>query len=170
MPSCYWEASPCSAACGCGSACLARAASCASLVVIIGLSAGSARAADDGSVFHAIGKLFGYDPSQSSEHIDFRERPKLVVPPSRQSLPEPRAGEDRPASWPVEKSVTTRGGPRVTSSNADPDDPKRENLVQPPDGYRHATKDLTTWKDPDTKPSLLQKMGDLTKGIGFGGQ
>jgi hypothetical protein len=146
----------------------AKSASFIAVLIVLGL--GPARAADDGSVFNAVGKIFGYDSNQSSEHIDFRERPKLVVPPNRQTLPDAREAQDRPASWPTEKNSAARGGPRVTSSNADPADPKRENLTQPPDGYRHASKDLANWQDPDRKPGIWEKVGSWTKGFGFGGQ
>ncbi|HXY58105.1 MAG TPA: hypothetical protein VEH76_05950 [Methylocystis sp.] len=149
----------------------ARRAKSASLIaVLVGLGLAPARAADDGSVFNAVGKVFGYDSNKSNEQIDFHERPKLVVPPNRQALPEPREAQDRPTSWPTEPNSATRGGPRVAASNADPADPKRENLTQPPDGYRHASKDLTGWKDPDQKPGIWEKITGFTKGFGWGGE
>jgi hypothetical protein len=141
--------------------------------VCLGLAAGGAHAADDGSLFNSVSGLFGWGQSQA-EKIDFRERPKIVVPPNRQSLPEPRAADQRPAAWPLDRGSAQRGGPRAANSGNDvsPDDPKRENLTQPPDGYRHATKDLSNWQDPDAKKGFnpLAYVGGLGKNLGLGGE
>ncbi|HMK90288.1 MAG TPA: hypothetical protein VK446_11735 [Methylocystis sp.] len=139
--------------------------------LFLGLSAGSAHAADDGSVFNALSGVFGYGDSQG-EKIDFRERPKIVLPPNREALPEPRAADHRPSSWPVDSRGSTRGGPRVVSSaqGLSAGDPKRENLTQPPDGYRHPTKDMSNWTDPEAKKGFnpLSYVSGLGKNLGFG--
>lgn len=137
----------------------------------LGLSATGVRAADDGSVFGSISGILGWDQNRG-EKIDFRQRPRIVVPPNRQVLPEPSAAAERPPGWPVDKESAQRGGPRVASSSPDlsPDDPKRENLIQPPDGYRHATKDGPSLEDPDAKKGFnpLSYIGAFGKNLGFG--
>jgi hypothetical protein len=152
----------------------ARVAKSASLVAVcLGVCAGGARAADDGSVFHSLQNFLGWNQSQGADKIDFRERPKLVVPPNRQALPEPRAADQRPASWPVDSGSSQRSGPRVAgaSGNVAPGDPKRENLTQPPDGYRHPTKDLSQVQDPEAKKGFnpFGAVSDFGKNLGLGG-
>ena len=134
------------------------------------LGAAPARASDDASVGGALLGLFGVDSNSSGEKIDYRERPKIVVPPNRQALPEPRAGADRPASWPVDQEGAHRHGARAanSSSGANADEPARKVLTEPPDGFRRPTKDMSTWKDPSVKPSWWSNPIDsIGKAVGL---
>ena len=134
------------------------------------LGAAPARASDDASVGGALLGLFGVDSNSSGEKIDYRERPKIVVPPNRQALPEPRAGADRPASWPVDQEGAHRHGARAanSSSGATADEPARKVLTEPPEGFRRPTKDMSTWKDPSVKPSWWSNPIDsIGKAVGL---
>jgi hypothetical protein len=134
------------------------------------LGAAPARASDDASVGGALLGLFGVDSNSSGEKIDYRERPKIVVPPNRQALPEPRAGADRPASWPVDQEGAHRHGARAanSSSGANADEPARKVLTEPPEGFRRPTKDMSTWKDPSVKPSWWSNPIDsIGKAVGL---
>ena len=134
------------------------------------LGAAPARASDDASVGGALLGLFGVDSNSSGEKIDYRERPKIVVPPNRQALPEPRAGADRPASWPVDQEGAHRHGARAanSSSGANAGEPARKVLTEPPEGFRRPTKDMSTWKDPSVKPSWWSNPIDsIGKAVGL---
>jgi hypothetical protein len=134
------------------------------------LGAAPARASDDASVGGALLGLFGVDSNSSGEKIDYRERPKIVIPPNRQALPEPRAGADRPASWPVDQEGAHRHGARAASSSngANADEPARKVLTEPPEGFRRPTKDMSTWKDPSVKPSWWSNPIDsIGKAVGL---
>ena len=134
------------------------------------LGAAPARASDDASVGGALLGLFGVDSNSSGEKIDYRERPKIVVPPNRQALPEPRAGADRPASWPVDQEGAHRHGARAANSStgANADEPARKVLTEPPEGFRRPTKDMSTWKDPSVKPSWWSNPIDsIGKAVGL---
>lgn len=133
------------------------------------LGAAPARASDDTSVGGALLGLFGVDSNSGGEKIDYRERPKIVVPPNRQALPEPRTGADRPASWPVDQEGAHRHGARAASSSgANTDEPPRKVLTEPPEGFRRPTKDMSTWKDPSAKPSWWSNPIDsIGKAVGL---
>ena len=134
------------------------------------LGAAPARASDDSSVGGALLGLFGVDSNSSGEKIDYRERPKIVIPPNRQALPEPRAGADRPASWPVDQEGAHRHRARAanSSSGANADEPARKVLTEPPEGFRRPTKDMSTWKDPSVKPSWWSNPIDsIGKAVGL---
>ncbi len=141
------------------------------IAVSAALGAAPARASDDASVGGALLGLFGVDTNSSGEKIDYRERPKIVVPPNRQALPEPRAGADRPASWPVDQEGAHRHGARAANgsgANANGDEPARKVLTEPPEGYRRPTKDMSTWKDPSVKPSWWSNPIDsIGKAVGL---
>jgi len=122
--------------------------------VFLLLGAANARAGnDDTGPFSAIGSAIGVTSSEAS--IDYRERPKLVVPPDRKSLPEPRAdGDARPPSFPVDQGSAHRQGARaVSAAPPSAEEPTRETLTQPPYGYRHPSKDLSLVRDSDKKAS-----------------
>jgi hypothetical protein len=133
------------------------------------LAAAPARATDDSSVGGAVLGLFGVDSNSSGEKIDYRERPKIVVPPNRTALPEPRSAADRPAFWPVDQEGARRHGARAAnSSGANGDEPPRKVLTEPPEGFRRSTKDMTNWKDPAAKPSWWSNPIDsIGKAVGL---
>jgi hypothetical protein len=63
-----------------------------------------AMAYDDQSTLLSVLSLIGVYADDESEKIDYRARPQLVLPPNRQSLPDPQTrGDARPASWPVDQ-------------------------------------------------------------------
>ena len=138
---------------------LGKSASIAFLAVGAAIGAPSAtpaRASDDGSTMSAVLGVIGLGSSQNGEKIDYRERPKIVIPPNRQNLPAPRSSaESRPPSWPVDQENSHRQGARVANGGAGgPDEPARKTLTEPPEGFRRPTKDMSTWKDPSAKPSF----------------
>lgn len=156
-----------------------RSAKSAGIAVALGLGlcASGARAGDDTGPFAAIAGAIGFDTNKSGEQIDYRERPRLVVPPNRDVLPEPRAGEARPASFPVDQGGVRRQGARPYAGNgsANANEPARQNLTQPPGGYRQATKDLSKLQDPDKKGTSWwnplgagSPLASIGKNIGLG--
>jgi hypothetical protein len=72
------------------------------------ISVGGAKAADDKSTMSAVMELVGVSSDEEVSKIDYSERPKLVLPPSVNGLPEPRTGASRPNGWPAEM-VAERG-------------------------------------------------------------
>jgi hypothetical protein len=139
------------------------------------LSAVTARASDDSGPFGAIAGAMGFDQNKSGEQIDYRERPRLVVPPDRNALPAPRGAEARPASFPVDQGGVRRQGSRPTVSASAAGEPARETLTQPPSGYRQPTKDLSKLRDPDQKSTswwnplnIGNPLSGITKNIGLG--
>lgn len=141
----------------------------AASAVLGALGAAPARASDDASVGGALLGLFGVDSNSGGEKIDYRERPKIVVPPNRQALPEPRTAADRPAFWPADQEGAHRHGARAAnSSGANGDEPPRKVLTEPPEGFRRPTKDMSTWKDPTVKPSWWSNPIDsIGKAVGL---
>ena len=134
------------------------------------LGAAPARASDDAPSGAPCSDCSAWISNSSGEKIDYRERPKIVVPPNRQALPEPRAGADRPASWPVDQEGAHRHGARAASSSsgANADEPARKVLTEPPEGFRRPTKDMSTWKDPSVKPSWWSNPIDsIGKAVGL---
>ncbi|MFY9629146.1 MAG: hypothetical protein WAK03_13480 [Methylocystis sp.] len=152
---------------------LTRYVARAALVAIFAagaFGASSAYAADDGSVGSALLGAFGINTSNSNEKIDYRERAKVVVPPNRQALPEPRSAADsRPSSWPVDQENARRSGPRVANSGpTSGDEPARENLTQPPNGYRRPTQDLSKVQETEAKAKGGWSFDSIKKSIGLG--
>jgi len=103
---------------------------------------------DDTGTFSAIGAAIGVTSHDDAQKIDYRERPKLVVPPDRKSLPEPRADAGaRPPFFPVDQGSSRRLGARAVSGEpTSPDEPSRETLTQPPYGYRQPSKNVSPAK------------------------
>jgi hypothetical protein len=105
-------------------------ASAALAIALLALSGSeAARAADDTSTLTSVLSLFGAG-EENNEKIVYRERSKLVLPPSGRGLPEPQAPESaRPASWPVDPDARRRSGETpVGQSGAEPGE-KREASV-----------------------------------------
>lgn len=72
--------------------------------------AAPARAADDKSTLSAVGELVGISSDPSANSIDYRERPKLVLPPRKGAapLPAPKAESARPENWPSNAAAAQR--------------------------------------------------------------
>jgi hypothetical protein len=102
------------------------------LIALAGLAAanGPATAADDKSTISAVGELFGYSSDPSAASIDYRERPKLVLPPRVGELPAPREG-DRPDGWPSDTTTTRkRSTDRYTHVPNAPPPEKKPGLLE----------------------------------------
>jgi hypothetical protein len=125
----------------------------------------NARAAsDDTGPFAAIGAAIGVTSNDDSQKIDYRDRPKLVVPPNRAALPEPRAeGDLRPPSFPVDQTSASRrqSARAVSGEPTSADEPTRQNLTQPPYGFRQPNKPLSRLKDTEEAKSWWNPMGYL---------
>lgn len=137
--------------------------------------AAPATAADDKSTISSVMELVGVSSDPDARSIDYSERPRLVLPPSRGDLPPPREGDARPRDWPSDVSGVRRSGDRFARiSGAGPeekrpgfleralsvgsvttapvaDEPSRRMLTEPPAGYRRPTKDVSKIGDPDGK-------------------
>jgi hypothetical protein len=108
--------------------------SCA-LFALVGTAAALAapvRAADDKSTLGAVGELVGISSDPSAASIDYRERPKLVLPPrnSRAAapLPTPKAESSRPENWPTNAAAVQHRNSdrfaRVPNAPAPEEEPK----------------------------------------------
>jgi hypothetical protein len=147
----------------------AKVSLAAALLAAVGLVSPAAQAADDATIGGALMGLVGVNTNSSGEKIDYRERAKVVVPPNRQALPAPRQEASRPASWPVDQENARRSGARAANSAKPTDgEPARENLTEPPPGYRRATKSLAGVKDPDVKSTGW--FDSVKQAVGLGGQ
>ncbi len=149
------------------------------LLALAGLAAvagAPAQAADDKSTIGSVMELVGVSSDPTAASIDYRERPKLVLPPRAGELPSPRESAERPAGWPVDAATTRhRNSDRYArvqgavteerkpgllertlsigaSSDAPAlDEPGRRMLTEPPAGYRRPTKDASLIADPDAR-------------------
>jgi hypothetical protein len=86
-----------------------RGAAAASAACLVGLclSAAPALAGDDGAapLWVGIGSIFGWGGGEDQPDIDYRDRPKLVVPP-KMDLPAPAAAPWASATdWPRDPDV-----------------------------------------------------------------
>jgi len=79
----------------------------AACLVLLCLSASPALAGDDGAapLWVGIGSIFGFGGAEDQPDIDYRDRPKLVVPP-KMDLPTPAAAPwAGAADWPRDPDV-----------------------------------------------------------------
>ena len=134
------------------------------------LGAAPARASDDSSVGGALLGLFGVDSNSSGEKIDYRERPKIVVPPNRRPCRSRARARTAPLpgrSIKKAPTVTALAPPTAARANGG-DEPPRKVLTEPPEGFRRPTKDMSTWKDPSVKPSWWSNPIDsIGKAVGL---
>lgn len=148
------------------------------LVALAGLAsacAAPALALDDKSTVSSVMEIVGVSTDETASKIDYSERPKLVLPPNRDALPEPQTRGDRPGAWPSGgEAVRRRNTERFAHApNAQPeakqglleralsigsnssapvvDEPNRSLLIEPPPGYRRPTQDLSKIRDTDSK-------------------
>lgn len=121
---------------------------------------------DDTGPLAAIGNAIGVTSNDDSQKIDYRERPRLVVPPDRKALPEPRAeGDSRPPSFPVDQTSAHRQGARAVSGKpTSADEPSRDNLTQPPYGFRQPNKPLSRLSAKGEAKSWWNPMGYFGSG------
>lgn len=138
--------------------------------------AAPAQAADDKSTISAVGELFGYSSDPNAGSIDYRERPKLVLPPRAGALPAPKAESARPENWPTdaaaihhrnsERYARIPGAPPVEeekkvgvidsimgkgapAQGVSLQEPARRMLTEPPAVYRKPTMDLSKLPDKE---------------------
>jgi hypothetical protein len=109
-----------------------RMMACAGLAIAAAaLVAPPARALDDTSTLTSVMSLFGVGSDEQKEKIVYRDRSKLVLPPSGRGLPDPQSHVGaRPESWPVDQEVARRRGgetpaPEAVGRNDNPSDPSQ---------------------------------------------
>lgn len=127
------------------------------LCALIGLAAAHAAPAlayDDKSTISSVMELVGVSSDPDSKSIDYSERPKLVLPPNRDGLPEPAVRSERPAGWPAEaSSERSRNANRYARvPNAPPDEP-RKGLLERVRGPR----DKASAPGTEDEPGFLQR-------------
>lgn len=124
---------------------------------LVGLAAafgGPAQAADDKSTVSSVMELFGYSSDPSAASIDYRERPKLVLPPRVGELPPPREGATRPDGWPTDVATARkRSWDRFARVPNAPPPEKKPGLLERVRGPRPDYAPGT-----DDEPGLLQRM------------
>ena len=128
-----------------------------------------AAAYDDKTTITAVMEMVGASTDEDAAKIDYRERPKVVLPPNRQALPEPQArGDARSSGFPAgpEAARARESGryARATASQAGVApgaEPSRDLLTEPPSGYRRATQDLSKIREPEEKSSWTNPIGML---------
>ena len=143
----------------------------AALLAALGaaLVASPARAGDDGqaSLISGLAETFGLT-KQDDPQIDFRERPKIVVPPKKELAP-PRTAAQDPA-WPVDNE-TARAKQRKHMEDAEPSARQQASrnwlLVHPGDDVKVTTSDFDNHgpscrvPDPKTGECPGQPKGEM---------
>jgi hypothetical protein len=94
-------------------------AACAACALWLGLADAPARAADDGAapMWVGIGSIFGLTGNKDQEPIDYRDRAKLVLPPSVSLPPPAAAAVDGSVAWPVDPDVAKRKKAKAEKDN-----------------------------------------------------
>ncbi len=112
------------------------------LVLVMGLAPGIARAEDDDDsglfsldkkIIYEVLRSFSLTPKRTLEdQFEYRERPPLVVPPSR-ALPPPQtaAAAARDPNWPVEAATTRQAAEKRKASRPALDPEDLANPVRP---------------------------------------
>ncbi len=108
-----------------------RGAAAASAACLVGLclSASPAAAGDDGAapLWVGIGSIFGWGGGGDQPDIDYRDRPKLVVPP-KMDLPAPAAAPWASATdWPRDPDVARWRKEQVEKNKATTFIPERDS-------------------------------------------
>jgi hypothetical protein len=83
------------------------AVGCAVAAAMCALSVGPAFAGDDGQapIWSGLGGLLGLTHNDKDEHIDYRERARLVLPPKMTLPPPVPPAAQRTAAWPLDPDV-----------------------------------------------------------------
>lgn len=117
--------------------------------------AAPALAYDDKSTITSVMDLVGVSTETDARSIDYSERPKLVLPPSRSAdvLPAPRESVDRPDGWPSNAPGTQRKSDRFGRVAGAPPDPKKPGLLERVRGPAP-----TAAPGTDDEPGLLQRV------------
>ena len=122
-------------------------------IVWMGMGVAPALAFDDKpSTFEPLMNLMGLGTTDDKPQIDFRERPKLVVPKGRDLPPPQTGGGQRAANWPVDQDLqrvreakALERAPRAININKNPVLDNRELM----EGRSNA---------PGTSPELCESM------------
>jgi hypothetical protein len=113
-----------------------------------------ALAMDDTSTLTSVLGVFGYSEG-NDEKIVYRDRARLVLPPNRQALPEPRTRSSaHPAAWPADQDVSApapaqQTGAKQSASGSEESGPTK-CMVRSADG---ACLIVTDADEPGTTPS-----------------
>jgi hypothetical protein len=142
---------------------------------LFAFAAAPAHAADDKSTFGAILDVFGANIGESDEKIDYRERSRIVVPPNRAALPDPRSGDAARSAdgraWPVDQDIARRraalAGARAPAPqpglNQNPTLRPEEIAGRSPDAPRRAG-DSECLNARNSRECLLMSAEDAKKG------
>lgn len=147
---------------------------------------------DPGSAWNKVMQKLGLSAPPGGDTDSYMERPPLVVPPTRDLPPPATAGPPPVADWPQDAGKprkNRKGKPEIVPATAvqtpnppfvkkpwyDPTswfdkeeyanfngEPVRENLTDPPAGYRIPSPDQPYGISPDKKPGATKTAGDGT--------
>jgi hypothetical protein len=131
---------------------LAFSAACA---LLLGPAAAPARAGDDGAapLWVGLGSIVGFGGNDKQDPIEYRDRPRLVVPP-KIDLPPPAVSPTQgDAAWPVDPDVQRRKKEKAESEAASPVRPgKRKAPLLLPDPGTVVTMNATAGQGPGGRP------------------
>lgn len=112
-------------------------------------AASPAAAYDDKSTVTAVMELMGVQSGEDVNKIDYSERPQLVLPPGQQrSAADPRAARRSPVLDRSRQTGAVSATPPYMAGA-----PRGEALIEPPAAYKQPTKDLSNYRDSDSKSS-----------------
>ncbi len=117
------------------------------------IQAAPAQATDDKSTITSVMELVGVSSDDGVGKIDYSERPKLVLPPSRGDLPPPREEVNRPGDWPVDASAPRRRNVDRYARVPNAPEEKKKSLLERVRGPRP-----TAAPGTDDEPGLLQRV------------
>ena len=119
------------------------------LVGIVGLGASPARAGDDGAapIWVGVGSIFGLAKKDKDVMIDYHERSKLVLPPTK-DLPPPMPPVSKTvAAWPVDPEIVRDRKEKAEEALPDLSPVERRNMGPVPLGAAEVS--ATAGKGPD---------------------
>lgn len=124
------------------------------LALSIAQGCGAARAADDKSTIGATMELFGISSDPAAASIDYRERPKLVIPPKLGNLPTPSEKASAVEGWPQDPGgAHRRNSDRYAKVPNAPPPEKKAGLLERLRGPKPEAAPGT-----DDEPGLLQRI------------
>jgi hypothetical protein len=130
-----------------------RGAAAAGAACLVGLclSAAPARAGDDGAapLWVGLGSVIGFSDDKVQPDIDYRDRPKLVVPP-KMELPTPAAAPWASATdWPRDPDVARWKKEKAEQDAVKPHPPIGRRLLNPSvDANAYVTTNYTAGMGP----------------------
>ncbi len=138
----------------------AAAASAACLVWLC-LSAAPATAGDDGAapLWVGIGSIFGWGGGGDQPDIDYRDRPKLVVPPTADLPPPAAASWSSATDWPRDPDVERWKKEQAEKNKTETFIIKRD-AGKPLDPHSVVTTDYTSGMGPSSRGKCLAGPGE----------